>query len=97
MLYQLSYEFNNTASNFAAVMGRLEANSHGVLRILSSTWLIDSDLQIQDLAQQIIQVANGDRFFISQVHDDLYSGWHSRETWNWVRQAIARNSQRQQS
>lgn len=97
MLYQLSYEFNNATSNFAAVMGRLEANSHGVLRILSSTWLIDSDLQIQDLAQQIIQVANGDRFFISQVLDNQYSGWHSRETWNWVRQAIARNNQRQQS
>lgn len=92
MVYQISYDLKSTTADYSAVYEKIKSFGEA-LPILKSTWLVSTDKTadvMTDELQSVIQ--KGDRFFISAVTSEKYNGWHSTETWNWIKQKIIDSS-----
>lgn len=84
MVYQISYDLRGPEADYDDLYNII--NSQGdVLRILGSTWLIESCKTAEQITDEIsVKIKKGDRFFISQINLGQYNGWHSRSTWDWI-------------
>ena len=90
MVYLFSYDIGNDVSRSTAIRTTINANCRRALQVMSATWLLDSDLQVGALGQRIIDVAGGDRFLLTQIQNNGYFGWHSRNTWDWINEGLNR-------
>jgi hypothetical protein len=88
MVYHVAYDLNVPGQHYDKVIAEITRTPH--LKILRSSWLVDTNEAAPTLRTRIMAVADqNDRLFISQVTGNN-DGWLGQDQWDWLNQRVAR-------
>lgn len=89
MVFQLSYDLKGPSADYSALYEKIKSIGE-YKAILQSTWLISTPTHNAEAITDMLSplVKQGDRFFVSQIEKGKYNGWHSRDTWEWIRKQL---------
>lgn len=90
--YMITYDLNSEGQNYEKVIQSIKDSSNAWCSYWKSSYLIKSNLTVQQVSDNITQYLDGnDRFIIIEVKDN-YQGWLSKNSGNLSRKtSLIRN------
>ena len=86
--YMITYDLNSEGQNYEKVIQSIKDSSNAWCSYWKSSYLIKSNLTVQQVSDNITQYLDGnDRFIIIEVKDN-YQGWLSKKQWEFIKENI---------
>lgn len=88
MVYHVAYDLNVPGQHYDKVIAEITRTAN--MKILKSSWLVETDETPADLRTRIMAVADAnDRCFIAQVTGNN-DGWLTEDMWSWLNARVTR-------
>lgn len=88
MVYHVAYDLNVPGQHYDKVIAEITRTSN--MKILKSSWLVETDEAPADLRTRIMAVADSnDSLFIAQVTSNN-DGWLRPDIWEWLNARVPR-------
>ena len=85
-MFIVSYDLKSPQADYEAMSAAIQGQG-AALRILESTWVLDSEHNEDEIAEALRGVIHeGDRFIVTEMRDDRRQGWLAKSMWQWMRE-----------
>lgn len=83
-MYIISYDLKSPQADYEGMQGAIERQGQA-LRILESTWILDSSNDEDAISTALRNVIHeGDRFIVVHMDANRRQGWLARSMWDWM-------------
>jgi len=86
MVIMVSYDINK-AKDYLKIHKAMGDLGKSIREMgLDTVWFVHTNYSIEQIQTHLTQaVDKDDRVFISKINPNEYSGWLSKETWDWIK------------
>lgn len=85
-MFIISYDLKSPQADYEAMSAAIQGQG-AALRILESTWVVDSVHNEDEIAAALKAVIHeGDRFIVTEMREGRRQGWLAKSMWQWMRE-----------
>jgi len=85
-MFIISYDLKSPQADYEAMSAAIQGQG-AALRILESTWVLDSEHNEDEIASALrAAIHEGDRFIVTEMREDRRQGWLAKSMWQWMRE-----------
>lgn len=90
-MFIISYDLKSPQADYEAMFSAIQ-RSGDALRILESTWILDTTRNEDEISEILHAVIHeGDRFIVAEMRDGHRQGWLARSMWTWMHERDIRH------
>jgi hypothetical protein len=85
MVILVSYDINKT-KDYLKIHKAMDDLGKSIREVgLDTAWFVHTNYSIEQIQTHLTSVVDpSDRIFITKINPREYSGWLSKETWDWI-------------
>lgn len=92
-MYIISYDLKSPQADYEGMKSAIESQGQA-LRILESTWILDSSNDEDMISAALRKVIHeGDRYIVVHMDKNKRQGWLAKSMWEWMRLHERNNTQ----
>ena len=89
MVYLITYDLNAPRQDYQTLFSAIEQISNGYTRCLKSVWLINTNLNADQIVQRLLRyIDENDRLFVTKVTSD-FQAQLPNEQCKWIQDAMS--------
>jgi len=87
--FMVTYDLKGASANYSELYEFFKSQQNW-WHYLKSTWIIVTELDASELADEILKFTNQeDRFLVTSIsHETQTNGWLPKKAWNWIRSRL---------
>ena len=90
MIYLISYDLNKPGQDYQTLFSAIEQISNGYTRCLKSVWLINTNLNADQIVQKLLRyIDENDRLLVAKVTPDVQAQLPDDQC-KWIQDAMSK-------